>query len=84
MSGEQIGEYITLARAAEIAGYGAGSGNLRTAAVKGTLQTVMVGKIRLTTEAWLDAYLATLRPGNYKRGLPKGQDAGGEAEEKAP
>ncbi len=78
---EQIGEYITLARAAEIAGY-SGSSNLRHASAAGTLRTRMVGKIRFTTQEWLDAYLATLHPGNYKRGHPrKGLDAGGEAGE---
>jgi len=78
---EQIGEYITLARAAEIAGY-SGSSNLRHASAAGTLRTRMVGKIRFTTQEWLDAYLATLHPGNYKRGQQrKGQDAGGEGGE---
>ena len=76
---EQIGDYITLARAAAIAGY-TGSSNLRHAAAVGTLRTRMVGKIRFTTQAWLDAYLATLRPGQYKRGMPKEQDAGEVAE----
>jgi len=73
---EQIGEYITLARAAEIAGY-SGSSNLRHASSAGTLRTRMVGKIRFTTQEWLDAYLATLHPGNYRRGQQRtGQDAG--------
>ncbi len=82
----QLGEYITLPEAARRAGYRSGS-TLRTAALKGELKTVMVSRnARLTTQAWLDDYLAALRPGNpgkgYKRGLPKGQDAGsGEAGE---
>jgi len=72
-------EYITLQQAAEIAGYKTTSG-LRNAALQGRLQTVKPGpRLHMTTRAWLDAYLATLRPGNYKRGLPKGQDAGGGA-----
>ncbi len=76
MNDEQIGEYITLARAAAIAGY-AGSSNLRQAAAAGTLRTRIVGKIRFTTQEWLDAHLATLHPGNYKRGQPRtAQDAG--------
>ncbi len=58
----------------------------RTPAVRvngaGKLRTVLLGpRAYVTTQEWLDAYLATLRPGNYKRGLPKGQDAGGEAGE---
>jgi len=81
---DQLGDYMTLAHAAESMGYRGGYGNFRRAAAQGKLRTVFIGKTRLTTRPWLDAYLATLRPGNYKRGLPKGQDAGGEAEEKAP
>ncbi len=72
-------EYITLQQAAEIAGYKTTSG-LRNAALQGRLQTVKPGpRLHMTTRPWLDAYLATLRPGNYKRGLPKRQDAGGAA-----
>jgi len=29
----------------------------------------------MTTRAWLAAYLATLRPGNYKRGLAKSSES---------
>ncbi len=77
---DEVSGYITLQRAAELAGYRV-VGNLRTAAARGQLQTILLGNQRLTTQEWLDAYLATLRPGNYKRGLPKGQDADGEAGE---
>jgi len=78
-------EYITLQQAAEIAGYKTTSG-LRNAALQGRLQTVKPGpRLHMTTRAWLDAYLAQVRPGKYKRGQPKssaGQDAaGGEAGE---
>ncbi len=74
-------EFITLNEAAEIAGY-RDAATLRVAANKGRLRTVKPGpRLHMTTRPWLDAYLATLRPGNYKRGLPKGQDAGGEVGE---
>ncbi len=72
-------DYITLEEAAHIAGYRDPS-NLRTAARTSPprLKTMRKSpRVVLTTRPWLDAYLATLRPGNYKRGLPKGQDAGG-------
>ena len=74
-------EFITLQQAAAIAGY-SNTATLRAAAAAGRLQSVKPGPhLYMTTRPWLDAYLATLRPGNYKRGLPKGQDAGGEVGE---
>jgi hypothetical protein len=66
---EEIGEYITLARAGEIAGY-IGYGNLRRAAATEKLKTVQVGRTRLTTRAWLEEYLATL---GKQAGRPRGQ-----------
>ncbi len=73
-------DYITIDEAARRAGY-RDSNNLRTAARAGRLQTVLLGpRARMTTPAWLDAYLASVRPGNYKRGQerkPEGQDVGG-------
>jgi len=83
-------DLITLEEAARRAGYRQ-SNNLRTAArvwlawqsegAQGPeqgLRTQTLGpRARMTTQAWLDAYLATLRPGNYKRGQQrKVQDPG--------
>ena len=69
--------FITLEEAARRVGYRTAS-NLRTAVRAGRLRALALGpRAYVTTQEWLDAYLATLRPGNYKRGLPKSQDAGG-------
>jgi len=66
--------YITLAEAARRAGYLVPN-NLRTAARAGKLRTILLGpRAYVTTQEWLDAYLATLRPGNYKRGLAKSSE----------
>jgi len=63
-----VEEYITIEEAAQRAGY-RDSNNLRTAARAGKLQTVLLGpRARMTTQPWLDEYLANVRPGNYKRG----------------
>ncbi len=85
-------DLITLEEAARRAGYRQ-SNNLRTAArawlawqsegAQGPergLRTQTLGpRARMTTQKWLDAYLATLRPGAYRRGQQrKGQDAAGE------
>jgi hypothetical protein len=71
---EEINGYITLARAAEIAGYRGGAGNLRRAAATGKLKTVKLGRHhRLTTKAWLDEYLNGLSP---TAGWPRGQERG--------
>ncbi len=77
---EQRDGLITLAEAAQIAGY-ASAGGLRQAVAEGKLRAVKAGKrVNLTRREWLDAYLATVRPGNYRRGQPKSsQDAGDEA-----
>ncbi len=81
---EQREGLITLAEAAEIAGY-TSAGSLRQAVAAGKLRTVKAGKrVNLTRREWLDAYLATLRPGRYHRGQPKsseGQDGSGEGGE---
>ena len=74
---------MTLREASEKLGYRNHS-TLRNAARLGRLHTVRVGVQLFTTQEWLDAWYGQVHPGNYKRGLPKGQDAGGEAEEKAP
>lgn len=66
-------EYITLQQATEIAGYRNDS-TLRAAARSGRLKTKSFGpRARLTTETWLQEYLAALRPGDYGRGALKGQ-----------
>jgi len=71
-------EYITLQQAAERAGY-RDAAALRIAARKGKLRTVKPSRtLHMTTQVWLDDYLAHVRPGNYKRGLPKGLAAGGD------
>jgi len=79
---DQRDGFITLAEAAALAGY-ASAGGLRLAVASGKLRAVKAGKrVNLTRREWLDAYLATLHPGNYRRGQQrKGQDAGGEAGE---
>jgi hypothetical protein len=47
------------------------SSSLKRAAAAGRLQTVRVhGRLRLTRQEWLDAYLATL---DTRRGPPRGQ-----------
>ncbi len=68
---DELEGYITLARAAELAGYRNGYGNLRRAAATGKLETRQLGRMRLTRREWLDAYLATLHEGNYRRGEPR-------------
>jgi hypothetical protein len=73
--------YITLQQAAEIAGY-TDTSTLRAAALKGRLRTVKPGpRLHMTTRAWLDEYLRSLRGGNYRRGLPKAQDSPSEAQD---
>lgn len=73
-------DYITLQQAAKIAGY-RDPATLRIAANKGRLRTVKPGpRLHMTKQAWLDDYLASLHLGNYKRGQPKGQDAGKKVE----
>lgn len=62
---ETESQYITLAEAARRAGYLAPN----------NLRTILLGpRAYVTTQEWLDAYLATLRPGNYKRGLAKSSE----------
>jgi len=67
---EELGEYLTLTRAAEIAGYRGGAGNLRRAASLGKLRTVLIGRTRLTTQPWLAEYIDNLKP---TAGWPRGQ-----------
>ena len=69
-------KYITLTEAARRAGYRVPN-NLRAAARAGKLRTILLGpRAYVTTQEWLDAYMATVRPGNYKRGQErKEQDA---------
>jgi len=67
------GDYITLIQAAQLAGYSVpkgGSGNLRKAAQDGRLQTIRItSRLRLTTRAWMAAYLASLE--HSKGGRPR-------------
>lgn len=67
---------ITLHQAAEIAAY-RDAATLRIAANKGRLRTVKPGsRLHMTKRVWRDEYLTSWHPGNDKRGLRKGQDAG--------
>lgn len=69
---------MTLAEAARRAGYRSTS-TLRSAAIAGTLRTRRVSeRVRLTTQEWLDAYLATLRPGRPGKGYHRGQQRTGQ------
>lgn len=62
------GEYITIEQAARMAGY-RGAGNLKSAAASGRLKTIKVAAhLRITTEEWLGAYLASL---DTTRGRPR-------------
>lgn len=72
--------YMTLREASEKLGY-LNHSTLRNAARLGRLHTVRVGMQLFTTQEWLDAWYRLVRPGNYKRGQPKGQDASGEGVE---
>lgn len=69
-------EYFTLAEAARRAGYSSTT-TLYAAAKRGTLRTLMgAGKPPyLTSQPWLDDYLATLRFNTQFRGKPKGGDS---------
>jgi hypothetical protein len=72
-------ELITLAEAAQRAGYRSTS-TLRTAAIEGTLKTRRISdRVRLTTPAWLDEYLASLRHGKPGKGYRRGQPRKGDA-----
>src|SRR5437763_1133174 len=55
------GDYITLAQAAELAGY-ASKSSLQTAARTGRLQTRRIGNQLVTTRAWLEQYLEEREP----------------------
>jgi hypothetical protein len=61
-------EYITLARAAQIAGLAPTT--LRNQALAGWLRTVRPGHDRLTTRRWLHAYLRT-RGTHHRGATPK-------------
>jgi hypothetical protein len=66
--GKMDAEYISFKRAAEIAGYRNPSA-LHAAARAGRLKSTTFGPhARVTTRAWLDDYLSSLRLGDYKRG----------------
>lgn len=65
-------DYISLKQAAEILGYRNPS-TLHAAARAGKLRTISFGAhARVTTRAWLDEYLTSLRAGEYRRGQHKG------------
>lgn len=68
-------QYITLAQAAQIAGY-RHDHTLRAATRKGKLKAVQFGpRARVTTRTWLEEYLASVK----QRGMPRGHErAGGE------
>jgi hypothetical protein len=73
-------DYITLAQAAELAGY-ASKSSLQTAARRGRLQTRRLGNQLVTTQTWLEQYLAELRRGRYRRGEPRrGRDRDAQAD----
>src|SRR5579871_863594 len=65
-------EYISLARAAQIAGLSPGT--LRNQALKGKLNTVQVARNNLTTRRWLHEYLhaADAAQGGRRKPLPEG------------
>jgi len=66
------GEYMTIEQAARRAGY-TGAGNLRTAAARGKLRTIRINDhARITTQEWLDEYIASL---DRTRGRPRKQAA---------
>lgn len=77
-------EYITIPQAARLSGYTSPT-NLHAAARSGRLRTVSHGPhARLTTHAWLEEYLATLKHPNARlRGHGqerKSQNAGEDAD----
>lgn len=67
--------YLTIREAAACAGYRSAS-NLHAAVRKGRLKTTTLGPLRtrVTTQEWLDEFLAGLRFNTQFRGKPKGQD----------
>jgi hypothetical protein len=67
-------EYITLAQAAEIAGYKSTS-TLHKAAREGRLKTALIGPhLHFTTRAWLEEYLASIQQSKSHRGRPRSGD----------
>jgi hypothetical protein len=65
---DELDGFMTLEKAAEMAGYQRAS-SLRVAVHQGRLRTLKVGKhMHLTTRQWLDEYLETVRRGDYHRG----------------
>jgi hypothetical protein len=69
-------ELITLTEAARRARYRSTS-TLRAAAQSGALKTQRVSeRVQLTTQAWLDEYLRTVRPGKPGKGYHRGQQRG--------
>ena len=68
---DERGGFITLDEAAGLAGYES-AGNLRQAAASGKLRTIKAGKrVNLTRQEWVEEYMATLRQGNYHRGVKR-------------
>ena len=61
-------EHISLIRAAELSGRGAGT--LRVQAVRGKLRTVKIGRDHLTTRRWLHDYLTQAQVNNSGRFSP--------------
>lgn len=76
-----------MTQAAVYAGYRSKS-TLKTAAARGDLKTIKPApNFRMTTRAWVDEYMASRHPGNYRRGQQRKdlEDAGEtEREESAP
>jgi len=77
-------EFLSIKEAAALYGFRSTS-TLNTAARRGKLHTRDFGpKLRLTTRAWVEEYMAGVKPRAHPRGQAmqrKGQDAGGEGGE---
>jgi len=73
-------EYLTIRDATRRAGY-VNTSNLYAAIRQGRLKTVTAGPLQtlVTTPAWLDEYLTSLRFNTQARGKPKGRDEGNAA-----
>ena len=72
-------EYITVAQAARLAGY-RDPRTLQRAASAGRLRTTTVPpfSIRVTTRAWLEEYLASIKQSMSHRGRPRAEHASSE------
>ncbi len=76
-------EYLTIREAARRAGY-VNTSSLYAAIRRGRLRTITAGPLGtcVTTPAWLDEYLTSLRFNTQFRGKPKGRadgDAGSDS-----